>query len=163
MSFNEHHEGTAMLELFSRRSYRYPFGMCPSRGRGFTLIELMVVVAIIAIVAMIALPSYSRYAYRTRRADGKNMLMTVAAAQERFYTNYNRYGTMSDLNYPSGLSEKGYYNVTSANGTTGDSQSYLLTATPQGVQQNDSCAELTVTESGLKRAPHDSHANGACW
>lgn len=152
-----------MLDLLSRRSFRYASGLRPLRRRGFTLIELMVVVAIIAIVAMIALPSYSRYAYRTRRADGKNMLMMVAAAQERFYTNYNHYGSMSDINYQNGLSEKGYYLVTSANGSSGDNQSYVLTATPQGVQQNDSCAELTIAETGLKSAPHDSHANGDCW
>lgn len=153
-----------MLDLLPRWSRRYSSGMSRSRRLGFTLVELMIVVAIIAILAVIALPAYSRYASRTRRADGKNMMMLVAAAQERFYTNFNRYGTLVELGYPANApSEKGYYIVTSANGTTGDSQSYLLTATPQGVQQNDSCAELTISETGLKQAPHDNHTNGACW
>lgn len=138
--------------------------MSRSRRLGFTLVELVIVVAIIAILAVIALPAYSRYAFRTRRADGKNTMMLVAAAQERFYTNFNRYGTLVELGYlASTPSEKGYYVVTSANGTTGDTQSYVLTATPQGVQRNDSCAELTISETGLKQAPHDSHTNGACW
>ena len=163
MSFNECHKGTTMLDLFPRWANRRLPGLLPHRGRGFTLLEVMIVVAIIAILAAIALPSYSRYVYRTRRADGKNMLMQVAAAQERFYTNYNRYGTMSQLGYTSGTSEKGYYTVTSANGSSGDAQSYVLTATPRGVQQNDSCAELTISETGKKLAPHDNHTNGDCW
>lgn len=153
-----------MLDLLPRRARRQLPGMRSRSGRGFTLLEVMIVVVIIAILAAIALPNYSRYAYRTRRADGKNMLMAVAAAQERFYTNFNRYGSsMSDLGFASGTSEKGYYTVTSANGSSGDTQSYVLTATPQGVQRNDSCAELTISETGLKQAPHDNHTNGDCW
>lgn len=152
-----------MLDLLSRRSYKLFLGTYPARRRGFTLIEVMIVVAIIAILAIIALPNYSRYVYRTHRADGKNMLMAVAAAQERFYTNFNHYGSMSDLGFTVVTSEKGYYTVATANGTTGDAQSYVLTATPQGVQRNDSCAELTISETGLKQAPHDNHTNGACW
>src|SRR5690606_11790491 len=63
-----------------------------ARGvRGFTLIELMIVVAIVAILAAIAYPSYINYIQRTRRADGHEMLMRMAAAQERYYTNYNHY------------------------------------------------------------------------
>lgn len=55
-----------------------------ARPTGFTLIEVMIVVAIVAILAAIAYPSYSDYAFRTRRADGKEMMMRVASAQERY-------------------------------------------------------------------------------
>ncbi|MEB2317016.1 MAG: prepilin-type N-terminal cleavage/methylation domain-containing protein, partial [Xanthomonadaceae bacterium] len=65
--------------------------------RGFTLIEVMVVVAIVAILAAIAYPSYSDYAFRARRVDGKEMMMRVAAAQERYYTNLNSYATVTQL------------------------------------------------------------------
>ncbi len=50
-------------------------------ARGFSLIELMIVVAIIAILASLAYYNYGRYAFRARRVDGREMLMRVAAAE----------------------------------------------------------------------------------
>ena len=62
-------------------------------AKGFTLLELMIVVVIIAILASLAYYNYSRFAFRTRRADGREMVMRIAAAQERFFTNTNTYVT----------------------------------------------------------------------
>lgn len=134
-----------------------------AQGKGFTLIELLIVIAIIAILAAIALPSYDRYVQRTRRADGREALMRVAAAQERFYTNRNQYSTnvTADLGLGS-TSEKGYYAVSAAF-VGGSNQTYVLTATPQTVQANDACHELTINNTGFKAAPSDTGTNGACW
>jgi len=141
-------------------------------AKGFTLIELMVVVAVIAILASLAYYNYSRYAFRARRADGREMLMRVAAAQERYFTNYNRYATsptaITDA-APNGLgflppaeSEKGYYAIAAAVGPSGDVQTYLLTATAQNAQTTDTCRNLTINSLGLKdRSGNDD--NGACW
>ncbi|WP_320158968.1 type IV pilin protein [Marinobacter litoralis] len=60
-------------------------------SQGFTLIELMIVVAIIGIIAAIAYPSYQEYVERTRRGDAKAVLMQFASAMERFYTQNNTY------------------------------------------------------------------------
>ena len=130
---------------------------------GFTLVELLIVLAIIAILAAIAFPSYNRYVERTRRADAREILFRVAAAQERFYTNRNRYteDVAADLSL-STTSEKGYY-IVGAAFVGGDNQTYLLTATPQSPQDKDSCKELTITNTGFKDAPNDTAANGACW
>lgn len=134
------------------------------RSRGFTLIELMIVVIIVAILAAIAYPNYAKYVLRSRRVDGHEMMIRVAAAEERYYTNFNKYtATLSDLGFTSGASQKGYYLITAANGATATAQSYTLTATPQGVQAPDSCHELTLTDTGVKLAPHDTAANGKCW
>ncbi len=126
---------------------------------GFTLIELMIVVAIIAIIAAIAYPSYSNYVYRARRADAQEMLMRVAAAQERYYTNMNNYATTAQLG-GSDLSEQNHYKVSVDLGNS--NQTYTLTATPQGVQAADKCKNLTLTNSGAK-AFTGAETNGKCW
>ena len=127
--------------------------------RGFTLIELMIVVAIIAILAAIAYPSYSNYAYRARRADAKEMLMRVASAQERYYTNMNKYADIGDLNMGS-ASEQGHYKITVVRAN--NDQTYTLTAEAQGVQAADKCKNLTLTNSGSKGFT-GAETNGSCW
>jgi len=127
--------------------------------RGFTLIELMIVVAIVAILAAIAYPSYTNYVYRTRRADGKEFLMRVAAAQERYFTNLNKYASMAALGLGT-ASEKGYYAVSVAL-ANGD-QTYTLTATPQAPQDKDQCKKLTLTNTGYK-SQSGAETNGKCW
>jgi len=142
-----------------------------TRSRGFTLIELLVVMAIIAILAAIAVPAYSRYTYRSRRVDGKDLLLRIANAQERYYATFNKYGGLTDIGFTSPApSEKGFYNATVAmTGPAGSSsQGYTATATPVpgGVQASDDCGALTLNDAGVKTpgpASAASNANGNCW
>jgi type IV pilus assembly protein PilE len=135
-----------------------------AKRSGFTLIELVVTVAIIAILAAIAIPSYENYLMRARRADGREMLQRVAAAQERFYTNRNTYTddltTAAGLNLGTAVSEAGHYTIAIAVPAGG--QSYTLTATPQGIQADDDCNNLTVNNVGA-RGYSGSTSNGSCW
>jgi type IV pilus assembly protein PilE len=137
--------------------------------RGFTLVELMVVVVIIAVLAAIAVPAFGRYAFRARRADGQEMLLRIANAQERFYATNNRYGSLSDIGYGSTVaSEKGYYvaSVTVAAAGSTAAQTFVATATPQDVQATDSCRPLTINDAGTKTplaTSTSSAVNGACW
>ena len=58
---------------------------CPIRARGFTLVELMVVVAILAIVAAIAIPAYTGYVQTARNTEGWNNLNSLKLAEEEYF------------------------------------------------------------------------------
>ena len=85
------------------------------RMRGFSLIELLIVIAIIGIIAAIAIPSYSSYMTKTRRVDGTSFLIEAAGEQFRFFSEYNRFGTtMEELGYGNAAtadSKEGHYTV----------------------------------------------------
>lgn len=133
-------------------------------ARGFTLIELVITIAIVAILVAITYPSYQNYLFRARRADGREMLQRIASAQERFYTNRNRYAsdltTAAGLNLGTANSEAGHYLITV--NVPDDGQTFVLTATPQGIQADDTCANLTVNNVG-SRGYSGSDSNGPCW
>lgn len=61
------------------------------RSKGFTLIEVMVVVVIIGILATIAYPAYQKFTVQSRRTDGQIPLARLAAAQEKFYSECGHY------------------------------------------------------------------------
>lgn len=127
---------------------------------GFTLIEVMIVVAIIAILAAIAYPSYRQYVLRAHRTEAKSLLLEAASRQERFYTTSspNAYAaTMSELGYAGDeqLTEGGYYMVEVddlvPDGCESDeTQCYSLIAVPQDQQQADVCGSLTLDVFGRK-------------
>jgi len=133
---------------------------------GMTLIELMVVVAIVAMLAAIALPGFNRQVMKSRRTDGHNLLMRIAAEQERYYTSFNQYTANLSAAPPAGLgmgalnSEHGYYTVSAAVGVGG--QTFTLTAAANDNQADDTCGDLTLGNSDAKGYSGDE-TNGVCW
>ena len=125
---------------------------------GFTLLELMMVVVVVAILAAIAIPAYGRYAYRARRADGKDAIMRLANYQERYYTANNKY----DFAIPNSFkkSEKKYYNLVIKD--LGGEQAYRIVARPRNEQLGDQCKNLRYTNTGVKSYTGDE-SNGKCW
>lgn len=130
------------------------------RQSGFTLLELMIVVAIVAILMAIAIPSYLRYGYRARRPDGQELLLRIANAQERFYATENRYGSLGEVGFDNpAISEKKYYSVTLP---AVSSSAFTATAAPQGDQAKDDCGSLSINSVGEKTASGSTN-NGTCW
>jgi type IV pilus assembly protein PilE len=133
--------------------------------RGFTLIELMIVVAVIALLAAIALPSYNQYVQRTRRSDAQSALMNAQQAEEKFFFRCNRYGGLGEI-YGTAAP---VCNAPIAGGTPINSPqtfyviaiptitavTYTVTAAPQGVQATDPCGTLSLTNAGVKDALGD--------
>jgi len=120
-------------------------------GKGFTLIELMIVVAIVGIIAAIAYPSYVEYVERARRSDAQGALMGLASAMERHRTANGSYlgagspNTGAPSIYPDEAPIDGstkFYDLTieAANAT-----SYTLRATPKNGQAGDGILELDHT------------------
>ena len=138
--------------------------MSRQRQSGFTLIELMIVVAIVAIIAAVAYPSYQNSVLRARRSDGHEFLQRIASAQERFYTNRNQYtadlSTAAGLSLGTNVSEAGHYTVRAV--VAADGQSYTLQASPEPTQSHDQCGNLTINNVGAKGFS-GNETNGRCW
>ena len=123
-------------------------------NKGFSLVELMIVLAIIGVLGSIGYPSYDSYMKKSRRADGKIGLQKMADRQERFYLQNNTYTTVAASVGGTGTG-KNYYALSIA---SADVNTFTLTATavPGGPQANDTttnhgdCTVLQLTAAGAK-------------
>lgn len=126
--------------------------------KGFTLIEIIVVVAIIGILAAVVYPSYGDFVIRSNRAEAPQELVRLANLQEQLFVDTRAYSDdISELGVGADASfttESGNYVISSA--VVG--ASFTLTATAQGVQasKDADCATITITDTGAK-------APAVCW
>ena len=149
--------------------HRYTGGAdAPARSRGFTLIELMIVVAIIAIIAAIAYPSYQNHVTKTRRAAAAGCSLEAAQFMERFYTTNLRYdknqaGTAVALPQTQCASELGDHYTFALAAVAANS--YSITATPKGGQatRDTKCATLTLDQTGKKGIKGTASKVDECW
>lgn len=124
------------------------------RARGFTLIELMIVVALVAILAAIAVPAYNDSIRKGRRGQAKADLVELAQVLERHYTVHGSYANDRDgtaYALPITQSPKtgtAHYDIAAVRG----GNSFTLTATPQDGQREDDCGALTINQAGTRGA-----------
>lgn len=143
--------------------------------KGFTLIELMIVVAILGVIAGIAYPSYLKQVQKSNRSDAKVALNDVAQRLQRCFTAHGNYNTdagvctvVDNIKTANGvLSTEGLYRVRIANTADLTASTYLLTATPvvgQRQANDNDCTRFTLNQLGVRAAFKGSNDNTAnCW
>jgi type IV pilus assembly protein PilE len=143
------------------------------RKYGFTLIELMVVVAIVAILAAIAVPAFNDQLRKSRRSDAYQALGELQLKQENWRSNRATYtGTLADLGYTSATLPSGYYTVAltvpapaaCASTAATTANSYQIAATAAGSQTKDGkCATIVLTNLCGLIHKTSTPAGNDCW
>jgi type IV pilus assembly protein PilE len=136
-------------------------------ARGFTLVEVMIVVAIVAILSAIAYPSYTEYVRRGQRAEARTQLLEAAQFMQRFYSANDRYDQTRagaavalpatlQVSPPTGTVR---YNI-AVNATP---TAYTLQAVPAGSMAGDRCGTITLDSNGRRNVDGASSPAAECW
>ena len=146
------------------------------RSAGFSLIELMIVVAIATVLAVIAIPSYNNQIRKSRRTEAKAAIMDLAAREERYYATQNLYS--SDpvaLQYGAGaawpVSTGNYYVIALpviTQATTTAAGMYTLKVVPAvgSTQLKDTSCQTFIVDQTGKQASLDNTGTDStttCW
>lgn len=128
------------------------------KAKGFSLIELMIVVAIVGILAAVALPSYRNHIIKASRGAVQTELLDLASLQEKIFLNSNNYspnvttaynGTAAGgLGRTSGLSKDGKYTI--GIDISSPAQTFVLTATPVDGSSQEGDGNVSISESGQR-------------
>lgn len=124
------------------------------RNSGFTLIELMIVVAIVVILSTIAFPSYQQYVAKAERSEAISAIQSILEAQERYFRQNNTYTTTlgaGGLNFPTTMSSLDNYSVAaSVCGAAAITTCVQITATPDAGSRQEPDGIIIMDSNGRK-------------
>ncbi len=140
------------------------------RNSGFTLIELMIVVAIVAILAAVAFPAYQDSVAKSRRAEAAGALIEAAQRLEVYFTQNGRYCALTDCTtglapvFPAAVPSSGtaYYTIQGEEGKV-SATAFVIEAVPTGSMANDGCGALRLSSAGATSVTGSGASSEQCW
>jgi type IV pilus assembly protein PilE len=150
------------------------------KQRGFTLMELMIVVAIVGILASIAIPSYQESVRKSRRAEARAQLLEVAQYMQRFYSQNDSFATSKDgtaVSIPGDLemvprtaaSGAQSYTISFTEPAASASNPGLASFKVQAVRRSgspvdgDKCGDFTLENTGVRGVLNATETAADCW
>ena len=135
---------------------------------GFTLTELLIVIAVVAVLVTVAMPGYKEHITKTRRSDGRTALLDLAARMERYYAEHHTYataiigsGNASTDVLSSNKSPGGYYTLSIIRQ---NANTYMIQAAPDAAQAatDTKCGSLRLDQLGQKSITGTETVT-SCW
>lgn len=138
---------------------------------GFTLIEMLIVLALLGILSAVAYPSYAAHLQRAHRSEAQAALMEAAFFMQRYYAANHRYDTGDAsaplVSLPAPLNQaprqgKAHYLISV---TQADAHGYTVSATPvqDGPMSSDACGTLTLNQHHMRGITGTTVNVAQCW